>query len=174
MPTIHDAIKHAAPVGPVYRFGFPASIRRHFETLECFPNGLLPIGDVICRFSPAFGQGMSVAAQEISILLGLLEARAREPDPLRGLPPAFFAAIQSALATPWAVAEADFMFAKTRGRPPSDLPERMRFNAALQRLAIEDAGVHQIMSEVNHLMRPSSALRDPQIVSRVTARMAPT
>jgi hypothetical protein len=32
--------------------------------------------------------------------------------------------------------------------------------------------VHQIMSEVNHLVKPPSTLRDPQIVSRVTALMA--
>jgi hypothetical protein len=31
---------------------------------------------------------------------------------------------------------------------------------------------HQIMSEVTHLVRPSSTLRDPQIVSLVTALMA--
>jgi hypothetical protein len=48
----------------------------------------------------------------------------------------------------------------------------MKFGAALQRVAAEDAGVHQILFEVNHLMRPPSALRDPDIVSRVTAVMA--
>jgi hypothetical protein len=42
----------------------------------------------------------------------------------------------------------------------------------LQRVAAGDAGVHQVMFEVNHLMRPPSALRDPDIVSRVTALMA--
>ena len=48
----------------------------------------------------------------------------------------------------------------------------MNFNAALQRLASEDATVHQIMSEVSHLVKPSSALRAPEIVSRVSALMA--
>jgi hypothetical protein len=48
----------------------------------------------------------------------------------------------------------------------------LRFNSSLQRVAAEDATVHQIMSEVTHLLRPSSALRDPQIVSRVATLMA--
>ncbi|HEY2032451.1 MAG TPA: FAD-dependent monooxygenase [Rhizomicrobium sp.] len=170
--TIHDAIEHAAPVGPVNRFGFPASVRRHFEALERFPRGLLPIGDVICRFNPAFGQGMSVAAQEVATLRRLLEARASEADPLNGLAQSFFAALQTVLAAPWAVAEADFVYEKTRGRAPVDLDQRLRFNSALQRLAVEDAVVHQLMSEVSHLLRPPSALRDPQIVERVTALMA--
>lgn len=170
--TIHDAIEHAAPVGPVYRFGFPAGVRRRFETLERFPRGLLPIGDVICRFNPAFGQGMSVAAQEVAILQRLLEARAWEADPFKGLAQSFFTAIQDVLAAPWAVAEGDFIYEKTRGLPPADLDQRLRFNSALQRLAAEDAMVHQIMSEVTHLLRPPSALRDPRIVERVTALMA--
>ena len=39
--TIYAAIKDAVPVGPIYRFVFPCSIRRHFEALERFPDRLL-------------------------------------------------------------------------------------------------------------------------------------
>jgi 2-polyprenyl-6-methoxyphenol hydroxylase-like FAD-dependent oxidoreductase len=167
--TIYDAIKNAVPVGPIYRFGFPCSIRRRFEALEHFPDHLLPLGDAICRFNPAFGQGMSVAAQEAGALRRLVEARMSNTDPLKGLARPFFAAVQDFLAAPWVTAESDFVFEKTRGQRPNDFRERMNFNSALLRLAAEDAAVHQIMSEVTHLVRPSSALRDPQIVDRVTA-----
>lgn len=170
--TIHDAIKDAVPIGPIHRFGFPGSIRRHFERLDSFPDRLLPLGDVICRFNPAFGQGMSVAAQEVGVLKRLIEARALDADPLKGLAQSFFAAIQDFLAAPWAVAESDYIYEKTRGQRPSDFHQRSKFNLALQRVATEDATVHQIMSEVTHLVKRSSALRDPQIVSRVTALMS--
>jgi 2-polyprenyl-6-methoxyphenol hydroxylase-like FAD-dependent oxidoreductase len=170
--TIYDAIKDAALVGSIHRFGLPCSVRRRFEALQNFPDGLLPIGDAICRFNPAYGQGMSVAAQEIRVLKTLLDARSADSQGLGGLAPAFFAAIQGVLAAPWSVAESDFIYAKTRGQRPQDFPQRMKFGAALLRVAAEDAGVHQILFEVNHLMRPPSALRDPDIVSRVTALMA--
>ena len=170
--TIYDAIKDAEPIGAIYRFAFPCSIRRRFESLERFPDHLLPLGDAICRFNPAFGQGMSVAAQEAGALRRLIEARISRADPLKGLARPFFAAIQDILATPWTVAESDFAHERTRGLRPSDLHQRLSFNSALQRAAAEDATVHQVMSEVSHLIRPSSALRDPLIVSRVTAASA--
>ncbi len=50
--------------------------------------------------------------------------------------------------------------------------QRLNFTSALLRVAAEDATVHQVMSEVSHLVKPSSALRDPQIVSRLAALMA--
>src|SRR5215469_5879494 len=47
-PTIYDAVEQAERVGEVARYGFPASVFRHFERLEAFPRGLLPLGDAIC------------------------------------------------------------------------------------------------------------------------------
>jgi 2-polyprenyl-6-methoxyphenol hydroxylase-like FAD-dependent oxidoreductase len=170
--TIYAAIKDAVPIGPIYRFVFPRSIRRRFEALERFPDRLLPLGDAICRFNPAFGQGMSVAAQEVGALRRLIEARTSNADPLNGIARPFFAAVQDFLAAPWATAESDFICEKTRGQRPHDFREHMNFNAALQRLASDDATVHQIMSEVSHLVKPSSALRAPEIVNRVSALMA--
>jgi 2-polyprenyl-6-methoxyphenol hydroxylase-like FAD-dependent oxidoreductase len=170
--TIYAAIRDAVPLGPICRFVFPCSIRRRFEALERFPDHLLPLGDAICRFNPAFGQGMSVAAQQACALRQLIEARMSNADPLKGLARLFFEAVQDFLAAPWATAESDFIFERTRGQRPNDFDERLNFNSALLRLASEDATVHQIMSAVTHFVKPFSALRDPQIVSRVTALMA--
>lgn len=170
--TIYAAIKDAVPLGPIYRFVFPCSIRWRFEALERFPDRLLPLGDAICRFNPAFGQGMSVAAQQAGALRRLIEARISNADSLKGLARPFFAAVQDFLAAPWATAESDFIFERTRGQRPNDFGERLNFNSALLRLASEDATVHQIMSAVTHLVKPYSALRDPRIVGRVTVLMA--
>jgi 2-polyprenyl-6-methoxyphenol hydroxylase-like FAD-dependent oxidoreductase len=171
-PTIYDAIKDATPVGPIYCFGLPCSVRRRFEALANFPDGLLPIGDAICRFNPAFGQGMSVVAQEVGVLKRLLDARAGAAGKLGGLAPAFFAAIQDVLAAPWSVAENDFIYPKTRGPCPANFQQRLKYSGALLKVAVEDANVHRIMMEVNNLVKPPSALRDPQITRRVTALMA--
>jgi 2-polyprenyl-6-methoxyphenol hydroxylase-like FAD-dependent oxidoreductase len=171
-PTIYDAIKEAVAVGPIYQFGLPCSVRRRFESLQSFPDRLLPIGDAICRFNPAFGQGMSVVAQEVGVLKRLLDARVGAADKLDGLALAFFVAIQDVLAAPWSVAENDFIYPKTRGQCPANFQQRLKYSGALLKLAAEDANVHRIMMEVNNLVKPPGALRDPLITSRVTALIA--
>src|SRR5260370_490536 len=109
----------AMRVDGVARYGFAESVWRHFERLDVFHRGLLPIGDAICRFNPVYGQGMSVAALEACLLRGLLE-RLGDGDPIVGLAPAFFAEVQALIETPWSVAILDFVFPDTKGPRPAD------------------------------------------------------
>jgi len=169
--TIYDAVKDAKPVVEIARFVLPSSLRRRFEQLQRFPGRLLIIGDGICRFNPVFGQGMSVAAQQAVILDLLLSGRVGDPEVLDGLAPEYFAAIQEVLETPWAVAMSDFVYAKTRGQRPADFGQRLQYGIALTRLASEDAAIHKLATEVNHLLKPQSALREPEISRRVMERM---
>jgi 2-polyprenyl-6-methoxyphenol hydroxylase-like FAD-dependent oxidoreductase len=165
--SVYDAIKSAKRVSEIVRFGFPSSVRRRFEKLERFPRGLIPIADAICRFNPVFGQGMSVAAQEACVLDRLLEERKGLSAPLDGLAHAFFSETQPLLDAPWGAAENDFIFPQTPGQRPADFERRLRYGAALLRLAAEDPAVHKTMAEVSSLLKPASALREPHIASRV-------
>ncbi len=172
-PTVYNAIKDAKRVGKVARFGFAASVWRHFERLEAFPRGLLPVGDAVCRFNPVYGQGMSVAAQEACLLHRLLGAEAREGEPLEGLAPAFFAEAQALIDGPWAMAAVpDFVHPETRGQRPPDFEITLKFGLALTRLAARDPAVHKLNAEVQHLLKPRSVYRDPELVQRVLAVMA--
>lgn len=172
-PTIYDAIKEAKQLGEIVRFGFPASVCRHFDRLEEFPEGLLPFGDAICRFNPAYGQGMSVAAQEACLVRELLRMRAGEPDPLVGFAKAFFSEAAVLIEAPWALAAIpDLADPKTEGRRPEDLDQMLAFSEALFQLAAEDPAVHKLLFEVLHLLKPRSTLDDPDLVERVKALAA--
>ncbi|MFL6417420.1 MAG: NAD(P)/FAD-dependent oxidoreductase [Bryobacteraceae bacterium] len=171
-PTIYNAISHAKRLDGVARYGFPQSVRRHFERLDAFPRGLLPIGDAICRFNPVYGQGMSVAALEACLLRRLLEREGGDSNPIAGLAPTFFAEVQTLIETPWSVATLDFVFPDTRGQRPADFETTLKFGIALTRLAAEDPAVHKLTAEVQNLLRPRSVYRDPALVKRVFAKMA--
>jgi 2-polyprenyl-6-methoxyphenol hydroxylase-like FAD-dependent oxidoreductase len=171
-PTIYNAIRNAQRQGGVARYGFPESIWRHFERLDSFPRGLLPIGDAICCFNPLYGQGMSVAAMEACLLKRLLERSGEAGDPIADLASTFFKEMQSLIETPWSVAMLDFIFPETRGQRPADFEMTLKFGLALNRLAAEDPAVHKLTLEVQHLLKPRSVYRDPTLMQRVLAKMA--
>jgi 2-polyprenyl-6-methoxyphenol hydroxylase-like FAD-dependent oxidoreductase len=170
-PTVFNAIRHAERQGEIARFAFPGSIRRHFSQLQRFPKGLLPVGDTICRFNPAFGQGMSVAA-EATVLKQLLSGLAVEADPLARLPGAFLSEIEPIIDTPWAIANADFVYPQTRGERPPDFDNTIKFIMALKRVAVREPSIHKTMIEVQHLIKPRSVYQEPAIAERVAAEMA--
>jgi 2-polyprenyl-6-methoxyphenol hydroxylase-like FAD-dependent oxidoreductase len=168
--TLYDAIRHTERLGDVVRFGFSASVWRHFERLQTFPRGLLPFSDAICRFNPIYGQGMSVAAQEAVLLRRLLGSG--EGDPLAGLAPAFFTEACGLIETPWASAAVpDFAFSETEGERPPDLDRMLKFRRVFNRLAAADPAIHKLTTEVGHLLKPRSALRDPGLIERAQAMM---
>ena len=171
--SIFNAVKDAKRCAPIARYGLKASRWRHFEKLERFPAGIIPFGDTICRFNPVYGQGMSVAAKEACLLLNLLETAAADGKGLGTLATDFLAGAQPIIDAPWAMAVIpDFLDPLTEGERPADLANSLRFSAALVKTAYEDAAIHKLMSEVQHLLMPRSALREPAIVEQIKANMA--
>ena len=172
-PTIYDAIKHAKPLGAIARTGFPESAHRRYDQVPAFPRGLVPLGDSLCRFNPAYGQGMSVAAQEACALRRFLTARAGERDPLDGLASAFFAEADALIETPWAQAAIpDFIHPETRGERPVNFKETLKYGFALTKLMARDPAVHKLAAEVQNLLKPRSAFFEPEFMQRVMAVMA--
>jgi hypothetical protein len=66
----------------------------------------------------------------------------------------------------------DFANPLTRGEPPDDLDNSLRFGDALFRLAAREAEVHKVMMGARQLLNPASALREPDLVRRVQLEMA--
>jgi 2-polyprenyl-6-methoxyphenol hydroxylase-like FAD-dependent oxidoreductase len=167
--TLGDAISRARPLGEVARFGFPASVRRHFERCSSFPRGLLPIGDAICRFNPIYGQGMSVAAQQGRLLGRLLAAGSLDVGER------FLLEAQAIIDTPWATAALpDLAYPATEGVRPPDFAASLTVARALNQLAAEDPAVHRLTAEVQHLLQPRSAYANPELRRRIQALMPAT
>jgi hypothetical protein len=165
-PTIYNAIKNAKLLTEITPCSFNQSRWRHFAQVPDFPRGLLPIGDAICRFNPVYGQGMSVAAQQASLLFDLLGRF--DNDLPSTLAPDFLAKAEKLAGEPWAMsAIPDFIYPETTGVRPEDLEERLNFQMGLGRLAARDASVFRLLIEVRNLLKPLSVLDDPSIVSRV-------
>ena len=161
-PEIYEAIHDAEPLDDPVAFRFPASVRRRYERLTRFPDGLLVVGDAICSFNPVYGQGMSVAALQALNLRRHLE-RTGEPDPHR-----FFRDLARVIDVAWDIAVGgDLAFPGVEGRPT--LKIRM-LNAYLTRLlaaAADDAALAQAFIRVVGLVDRPEVLLHPRIILRM-------
>jgi 2-polyprenyl-6-methoxyphenol hydroxylase-like FAD-dependent oxidoreductase len=139
-------------------FKFPRSVRRHFERLERYPDGLVPVGDAVCHFNPVYGQGMSSAACQAQALGAVLERRRGSGD-LSGLALEFFPEAYEVTRTPWALAAAaDYQDARTTGDFPVEELESLAMLLALGTLAEHDAEAEQLIADIVTLVKPLAAL----------------
>lgn len=95
---ISEAIVGAQPLDSPVAFRFPAAVRRRYECLQRFPDGLLVLGDAVCSFNPVYGQGMTAAANQALVLRRLL-AHHTNLAPAR-----YFQAIAKTINPPWELA----------------------------------------------------------------------
>lgn len=95
---LHNVVNHARPLSEPKRFRVPASGRRRYEKLRHLPEGYLVFGDALCAFNPIYGQGMTVAAVEATVLRDCV----RKSGP--GLPRRFYARAAKVIDIPWDIA----------------------------------------------------------------------
>ncbi|WP_124712213.1 FAD-dependent oxidoreductase [Mycolicibacterium nivoides] len=158
------ALRSAEPLGSPATFRYPASVRRRYERLTRFPDGLLVFGDAICSFNPVYGQGMSVAALEA---LALRDCLARGGDDLGRR---FLRAAAGCVNTAWQMAcGADLAMPQIPGPRPMSVRLSNWYTERVLTAAEDDPVVTEAFFRVMNLVDPPSRLMHPSIVRRVTA-----
>jgi hypothetical protein len=171
-PVIYQLLQQAERLTNINHFRFPTSIRRHYERLDNFPEGFLPLGDAVCSFNPIYAQGMSAAALQARALQQILADCIVESRRVDGIAPTFFGKVVEINDSPWVLAAAfDFAYPQTRGERPPGMEQRARYFAALDRLQSEDVEIKWLMAGVFQLTQPLSVLHEEPLRSRVLARM---
>ena len=161
VPDVYDVIKDAEPLDDAVAFTYPASVRRRYEQLEEFPDGLLVLGDAACSFNPVYGQGMTVAAQEALVLSEHL--RKGVPDPL-----AFLRDIAGVIEVPWQIsAGGDLGFPEVEGPRPPEVQMMNAYMALLQSAATRDGMVTRTFMRVAGLVDPPTELMSPDTIYRL-------
>ena len=161
-PEIFEVIKDAEPLTPLSPYQFTANLRRHYEELSQFPEGLLVFGDALCSFNPVYGQGMTVACIEA---LALQESLAVG---VQGIARSFFQASSKLIDIPWQMAVgSDLQHPAVEGKRTAQTRFINWYLMKLFQAAQHDAVLATRFLEVANLMKPPSSLMAPSIALRV-------
>jgi 2-polyprenyl-6-methoxyphenol hydroxylase-like FAD-dependent oxidoreductase len=163
-PDLAELLPKLEPIGDIFLHKLPSSLRRRYEQMARFPEGYLVMGDAICSFNPAYGQGMTSAALQAEALDHLLATR---PD-RRGLAPAFFRRAAKIIDTPWQMAVGeDFRFPGTEGQKASGADLLNAYMTRVHRATHTDSVVYAEFIKVLNLMQPPMSLFKPSVLWRV-------
>lgn len=158
------AVRDAEPLGPVSTHGHPASVRRRYDKLTRFPDGLLVMGDASCAFNPIYGQGMSVAAEQALALRAALAEGTPE------LAARYFAASAPPIATAWALAAgSDFAYPEVEGDPTPAMRRISRYVDRVLGVAEHDPQVARRFLAVAGLVAAPPTLFRPRVLGPVVA-----
>lgn len=161
-PDVLDAIRRAEPLTDLVTHGFPASLRRRYESVAGFPDGLLVLGDALCSFNPLYGQGMSIAALE-ALALGACLRRGE-----RRLARRFYRAAGKVVDLAWDMAVGgDLALPEVAGHRSLGLRITNAYGERILRAAEHDPVVAATFSDVSDLVAPPQDLLRPTFVWRV-------
>jgi hypothetical protein len=159
---VAEVVDGGEPLDDPVPFRYPASVRRRYERLGRFPEGLLAFGDSICSFNPIYGQGMTVASLEALALRDALR------DGSAGLARRFFRQAGRLVDVPWEIAVGtDLRFPHVEGRRTPKVRLINRYLSRVYVAAAADATVGTAFLRVVNLMDRPEKLLAPATAVRV-------
>ncbi len=159
---VYEAVRDAEPMTDAVSFGFPASVRRHYESMTRFPDGFFVLGDALCSFNPVYGQGMMVATIEVMALREHLSAGSL-PDSAK-----LRTDLAAIVDAPWTISTSgDLDFPGVVGERSPEVLMGNQFIAKLTVAATEDPVLTDAFLQVAGLKQPLESLMQPDIIARV-------
>jgi 2-polyprenyl-6-methoxyphenol hydroxylase-like FAD-dependent oxidoreductase len=167
-PEISEIIRTATPLTEPVLMRYPASVRRHYEQLDRFPEGYLVVADALCTFNPIYGQGMTVAALEALLLSRLL--REGGDDVNRR----FLRAAAKLLDTPWGlVVSNDLRFRDVDGERTEEMSAMAEYLERYREAAAKDAVLGAELLRVANMLDEPARLMAPDLQERVLREAGP-
>jgi len=161
-PILADFLRTAEPASDILSYKYASSLRRRYEHLRSFPEGILPLGDAISSFNPVYGQGMTVAALESGALDECLSAG------MSNLAKRYFSRVAKLVDTPWQIAVgSDYRNPGVEGRRPFGTNFINGWIDRVHRAAQHDPQAALAFHRVMNLLAPPSSLFHPALACRV-------
>ena len=161
-PDLTALLDGREPLARPRAFRFPSCRRRRFDQRPGMPRGYVAIGDTVCSFDPAFGQGMSVAALEATALAEEIDRGGA------GIEERLHRRCAAIVDGPWRiVVGADLLIPGVRGEAPPGHAMISTYLRRVQLAARRDPVVAAAFLRVVNLLAPPPSLMAPAIAWRV-------
>ncbi|WP_233512649.1 FAD-dependent oxidoreductase [Micromonospora deserti] len=161
-PEIYEGIADAEPLDDPVLFKFPTTLRRRYERMSRFPDGLLVLGDAVCTPNPVFAQAQTLAALEALALRELLR-RGEAPQSRE-----FMRTVGQIIDPAWDMTEAiNLTFPEVEGKRTRKVQLMHAYMKRLQLAATKDASLTEAFMRSAGLVDPLESLMRPGVVWRV-------
>jgi 2-polyprenyl-6-methoxyphenol hydroxylase-like FAD-dependent oxidoreductase len=159
----YEALRYADPVDKPVAFRFPTTLRRHYDKLNRFPDGLLVTGDAVTCFNPVYAGGMSVAALCAITMRDHLHSGAN-PVPLDY----FRDMAKNAVDDPWEMTTTvDLSFPGVVGKRSLKVRIGNRYLKRVQIAATRDGSITAAYFTAAGLVKPPESLMRPGFMLKV-------
>jgi 2-polyprenyl-6-methoxyphenol hydroxylase-like FAD-dependent oxidoreductase len=163
VPDIYEALTDAEALDEPVQYRYPTTMRRRYEKMARFPEGLLVTGDAVTSFNPVYAQGMTVAALSALVIRRHVSGRS-QPEPL-----AYFRELaRTVVGAPWEMTQTvDLSFRGVPGRRTLKVRIGQAYLAKVQAAATRDGRVTAAYMRAAGMVDPPSALMRPGMILRV-------
>jgi 2-polyprenyl-6-methoxyphenol hydroxylase-like FAD-dependent oxidoreductase len=160
---VYQALQYADPVDEPVPFRFPTTLRRHYQKLSRFPEGLLVTGDAVTCFNPVYAGGMSVAA------LCAITMRDHLHTGASPVPQDYFRDLAvDAIDDQWEMTNTvDLSFPGVKGHRPLKMKIAQIFLKKVQVAATRDGKVTAAYFNAAGMIERPSTLMRPRMLARI-------
>jgi 2-polyprenyl-6-methoxyphenol hydroxylase-like FAD-dependent oxidoreductase len=168
VPDLYDEIRECEPLSEIKRHRFVGSLRRRYERLDRFPEGLIAIGDAVCSFNPVYGQGMTVSAIEAEALGRLLADAQAHGGLASNFTRSWFRTIRPIVDAAWnGVRLEDLRLPELASQRPLHLRPMQWYMDQVQLATHRSAAVTDQFYRVMNFLDPPSRLFRPRILAEI-------
>ncbi|SEC18055.1 glutamate synthase subunit beta [Paenibacillus sp. GP183] len=163
---IYNELKEGVALSEESIYKVPHIAWKRLDKVKNLPNGLLLIGDAVCRIDPVFGQGMSIAVLQV---LALQKQFQMGKDTSL---PKIITSSQKKFAQiiypVWnMVISEDYRFPDMKGQKPLGLSIKQWFVKKIYLLSSHDQRVYSSFIKVMNLVQPATILFHPSVILKV-------
>ena len=170
---VYEEIKELEPTGEAREYRFASYLRRHYERLQEFPEGLIVLGDAMSSINPVYGQGMTVAAKEVEHLDACLK-QCLKTGSTKDIAQPFFKGAATIIDAAWdGITVEDFRYPQTRGDRPKAYGLAKWLNRKFFALSGSDKEFAAAFTKVLSLVEPPETLLKPKFLLKAAFAKMP-